>query len=71
VGYGQTVLSVTVKTKSPTSEERWEGPELINGGTAHPFRLGFWGEGNGPVTSGIRANPDPTPMSRQASQRVE
>jgi len=33
----------------------WEGPELINGGTAHPFRLAFWGEGNGPVTFGRRS----------------
>ena len=39
-----------VKTKSPTSEGRWEGPELINGGAAHPFRLVFWGESNCPVT---------------------
>jgi len=60
----------TVNTKSLTSEERWEGHGLINGGAAHPFRLTFWGEGNGPVTSGIRANPDSTPMSRQAPQRV-
>ena len=44
--------NVTVKTKSPTSEERWEGPGLINGGAAHPFRLTFWGEGNDPVTLG-------------------
>ena len=42
-----------------------------HGGAAHPFRLAFWGEGNGPVTSDIRANPDPTPMSRQAPQWVE
>jgi len=34
--------SVTVKTKRPTLEERWEGPGLINGDTAHPFRLTFW-----------------------------
>jgi len=61
---------VTGKTKSLTSDERWEGPGLINGGAAHPIRLGFWGEGNGPVTSGIRANPDPTLMSHQAPQRV-
>jgi len=46
--------NVTVKTKSPTSEERWEGPGLINGGAAHLFRLGFWGEGNDPVTLGAR-----------------
>jgi len=50
---------VTVKPKSPTSEERWEDRRLINGGTAHPFRLIFWGEGNGPVTGGIRVNPRP------------
>ena len=62
--------NVTNKTKSPTSEERWEGSKLINGGAAHPIRPGFWEEGNGPVTSGIRANPHPTPMSRQAPQRV-
>ena len=62
--------SVTDKTKSPTSKERWEGPGLINGGAAHPIRLAFWGEGNGPVTSGIRANLDPTPMSRQVPQQV-
>jgi len=48
--------NVTVKTKSPTSEERWEDPGLINGGAAHPFRLTFWGEGNGPVTFGITAS---------------
>ena len=42
--------NITDKTKSPTLEERWEGPGLINGGAAHPFRLAFWGEGNGPVT---------------------
>ena len=62
------VPSVTVKTKSPTSEKKWKGPKLIKGGAAHLFRLTFWGEGNGPVTSGIRASPDPTPMSRQAPQ---
>jgi len=44
--------NATVKTKSPTSDERWEGPELINGRTAHSIRLVFWGEGNGPVTLG-------------------
>jgi len=60
VALGQQLSYVTVKTKSPTSEERWEGPGLINGGAAHPFRLTFWGEGNCRVTSGIRANPDPT-----------
>jgi len=42
-----------VKTKkSPTSEERWGFLGLINGGTAHPFKLAFGGEGNGPVTLG-------------------
>jgi len=47
-----------VKTKkSPTSEERWGFLGLINGGAAHPFKLAFGGEGNGPVTSDIRANP--------------
>jgi len=59
-----------LRQKKPTSDERWKGPGLINGGTTHPIRLVFWGEGNGPVTSGIRANPDPTPMSRQAPQQV-
>jgi len=39
---------VTVKTKSPTSEERWEGPGFINVGAAYPLRLAFWGEGNVP-----------------------
>ena len=40
-----------VKTKkSPTSEERWGFLGLINGGAAHPFKLAFGGEGNGPVT---------------------
>ena len=47
--------NVTVKTKSSTSEERWESPELINGGAAHPFRLTFWEEGSGPVTHGTMA----------------
>jgi len=64
------VPGVTVKTKTPTSEKRWKGPGLINGGAPYPFRLTFWGERNGPVTSGIRANLDPTPMSRQAPQWV-
>jgi len=44
--------NVTVKTKSSTSDERWEDPRLINGGTAHSIRLVFWGEGNGLVTLG-------------------
>ena len=46
---------VTVKTKSPTSDERWEGSGLLSGGAAHLIRPAFWGEGNGPMTSGIRA----------------
>ena len=37
---------------------------LINGGDAHPIRPASWGEGNDPMTSGIRANPDSTPISR-------
>ena len=42
-----------VKTKkSPTSDERWGFLGLINGGAAHPFKLAFGGEGNGPVTPG-------------------
>jgi len=44
-----------VKTKSPTSEERWGVLGLINGGAAHPFKLAFGGEGNGPVTLSIKA----------------
>ena len=58
--------NVTGKTKSPTSDERWEGPGLIKSSAAHSIRLVFWGEGNGPVTS----DTDPTPMSCQAPQRV-
>ena len=46
--------NVTGKTKSPSSDERWEGLGLINGGAAHLIRLLFWGGGNGPVTLGIR-----------------
>jgi len=53
------------KTKSPTSNERLEGPGLINGGVAHLIRLVFWREGNGSITSDIRANPDLTPMSHE------
>ena len=45
--------NVTVKTKSPTSEERWEGPGLMNGGAAHSIILVFWREGNGLATSGV------------------
>ena len=51
-----------VKTKGSTSDERWTGPGLISDGTARPIRSVFWGEGNSPVTNGIRVNPDPTPM---------
>ena len=43
-----------VKTKSPTSEERWGVLGLINGGVAHPFKLAFREEGNCPVTQGRR-----------------
>ena len=43
--------NVTVKTKSPASDERWEGSELINGDAAHPIRLVFLGESNGAMTS--------------------
>jgi len=50
------------KTKSLTSEERWEGSKLINGGAAHPIRLAFCGEGNGPVTLGT--------ASKSSSQSV-
>jgi len=46
--------NVTVKTKSLTSDERWEGLGLINGGIAHSIRLVFWREGNGPVICSIR-----------------
>ena len=56
--------------KSPTSEKRWEGPRLLNGGAAHSFRLAFWRESNDPVTNGIRANSDLTPMSRQTPSQV-
>ena len=45
-----------VKTKSPTSEERWGVMGLINGGAAHPFKLAFGGEGNGPVTYSRRCH---------------
>ena len=52
--YGQGLITqlpyVTGKTKSLTSDERWEGLGLINGGAAHSIRLVFWGESNGPVT---------------------
>jgi len=47
----------------------WEGPGLISGGTAQPIRMIFWGETNGLVASGIRVNPNMTPMSRQALRR--
>jgi len=39
--------------QSHTSEEKWEDPGLINGSVAHPFKLIFWEEDNGPVTPGI------------------
>ena len=39
-----------LRQKSLTSDKRWEGTRFINGGVAHPIRLTFWGEGNGPVT---------------------
>jgi len=42
------------------------GPELISGDAVHLIRLTFWGESNGPMTSGITANPHSTPMSYQA-----
>jgi len=32
-----------VKTKSPTSEEKWGVLGLVNGGAAHPFKLAFGG----------------------------
>jgi len=56
------------KEKAPyrTSDGRVLG---INGGAANSIRPAFWGEGNGLVTSGIKANTDPTPMSRQPPQR--
>ena len=57
-------LCVMVNTKNLTSEGRQKSPELINGDIIHPFRLIFWKEGNDPMTSGIRANPDSTPISR-------
>ena len=41
---------------------------LINGGAVHPFKLAFGGEGNGLVKSGIRVNPNPTPVPLQAPQ---
>ena len=42
-----------LRQKASHSDERWEGPGLINGGVAHPIRVVFWGEGNGPVTLGM------------------
>jgi len=56
--------------KIPPSGERWQGPGLINGGTAHSIKLVFWGVGISPVTSGIKPKPDSTPMSHQVPQRV-
>jgi len=35
-------------------EERWGVLGLINESAAHPFKLAFGGEGNGPVTQGRR-----------------
>ena len=45
-------LSVT----NPTLESCRGDPDLINVGAAHPIRLASWGEGNGPITSGIRTD---------------
>jgi len=33
--------NLMVKTKSPTLDERWEGPRSINGDAAHSIRLVF------------------------------
>ena len=45
--------NVMIKTKSPTSDKRLEGPGPIRGGTAHPIRLVFWEEGNDPLRKSI------------------
>jgi len=49
--------NVTGKTKSPRRmiDRRVLGSEtgFINGGAAHPIKLVFWEEGNGPVTMGM------------------
>jgi len=42
-----------VKTKTSHIGGEVGGPGLINGGAAHPFKLAFGGEGNGPVTPGV------------------
>ena len=56
--------NVTGKTKSLISDERWEDPGLIKDGAAHPFRLTFWGEGNGPVTQSTWHGNDDSKSSR-------
>jgi len=38
---------------------------MLISGAVHPIRPTFWGDSNGPMTNGIRANPDPALMSRQ------
>ena len=45
-----------------------EGSRLINGGAANPIRPVFWEEDNDSVTSDIKANLDPTPISCQVPQ---
>jgi len=60
---------VTVKIKFHIGGEVGDS-ELINGGSAYFFRLIFWRKSNGSVLSDIRVNPNSTPMSRQASQRM-
>ena len=42
-----------LKTIKSHIGEEVGGPGLINGGAAHPFKLAFGGEGNGPVTPGV------------------
>jgi len=46
-----------------------ECPQLISNGATHPMRSAFWGEGNDPMTSDIKANPNPTQMSHQVFRR--
>jgi len=41
-----------------------------SGGNTYPIKPVSWEDGNGLVTSGVRANLYPTSMSRQAPQRV-
>ena len=41
-----------LKTIKSHIGEEVGGPGLINGGAAHPFKLTFEGEDNGPVTLG-------------------